>query len=670
MPAGSNETEPRQPKQQDQDRAPNVLFSRGVDALRRNQAAEAATLFEEAISIRRARPLYHFKLAHAYQVTRDIEQAAKAFENTIRLQPDLWQAQLGLGLIYFGQGKRKESARFFKEVLRCIASSFAERMWLIPRRIGAKSSAQAKYGQLGKSAVSARALHAIGLALESRGKLEKAIVRYRAASKIDPECTEALKSLGQALIKSFFYKEAAQQLERARGLEPKDPETLAYLGLALAWLAKFDEAEPPIDEALALSSDGSDALFAKGWLLQLTGDPDSATACFEKALAQAPKMIDAHLGLGTNLRDLGRFEEAAQCIKQVLSLDPGNGYALQHLSRSRKFTANDPELAAVRRALCRRTRPTQEQIRLHYAAGKMFDDIGEVDEAFDHYRRGNDLFDVRFDTTAHAEHISALIRTFSPAFFEQTEGYGDPSERPLFIVGMPRSGTTLVEQIIASHPRAFGAGELQDMIRLKERLPELTQADTPYPDCVSRIGQGLAGSLARKYLKKLQELSADADRVTDKMPGNFLHLGLIALLFPKARIIHCMRNPLDTCVSIYLTPLYGWHPYACSLTHLGHYYREYQRLMDHWRDVLPLPCLDLVYEDLVADQEGVSRQIIDFCGLEWDERCLTFYDTKRAVQTSSSEQVRRPVSSASIGRWKRYEAHLGALKEAIGTKAG
>ena len=211
----------------------------------------------------------------------------------------------------------------------------------------------------------------------------------------------------------------------------------------------------------------------------------------------------------------------------------------------------------------------------------------------------------------------------------------------------------------------FGAGELAQIHASIERLPGLLETEEAYPDCIPTIDKDTLRSLAAEYLESLRELSPDALRITDKMPANFMHLGLIASLFPRARIIHCMRDPLDVCVSNYVTRFVAGVPYSFDLTNLGLYYRSYERLMDHWRRVLPNPMLEVRYEDLIADQAGVSRQIVDYCGLEWDDRCLAFHKTERSVLTASYLQVRKPIFSNSIGRWRRYEQHLGPLKAAL-----
>ncbi|MGI9465390.1 MAG: sulfotransferase family protein, partial [Aestuariivirgaceae bacterium] len=238
--------------------------------------------------------------------------------------------------------------------------------------------------------------------------------------------------------------------------------------------------------------------------------------------------------------------------------------------------------------------------------------------------------------------------------------HGDPSERPVFIIGMPRAGTTLCEQIIASHREADGVGELDEIKNLASQL-----APQPYPAQVGQLGKNDIGNLAAKYLRRIDSLADRAAlRVADKWPTNFLHLGLIAILFPNARIIHCERDPMDTCLSIYAENFSGV-AYSNDLEHIGAFYRQCRRLMAHWSNVLPTPVFNLSYEDMVENQEASTRDLLDFCGLAWDPACLEFHTTKRTVKTTSMQQVRQPIYSRSIGRWKNYERHLGPLRNAL-----
>ncbi len=263
------------------------------------------------------------------------------------------------------------------------------------------------------------------------------------------------------------------------------------------------------------------------------------------------------------------------------------------------------------------------------------------------------------------DEFDRLIATFTPEFFEAQTSPGSDSERPVFILGMPRSGTTLVEQIIARHPLAFGAGELMTRNRVTWTLPAALKSGTTYPECAALMDERFTDEAANGYLKELRQLPDAAVRVTDKMPNNFRHIGLIARLFPRARIIHCQRNPMDICLSCYFLDFRGRLGFAYDLTHLGQYYRQYERLMAHWKKVSPIPILDVRYEDLIADSEAVSRRMIDYCGLEWDDACLAHDETERPVMTASHWQARQPIYKTSVERWRHYERHLEPLSRAL-----
>ncbi len=299
---------------------------------------------------------------------------------------------------------------------------------------------------------------------------------------------------------------------------------------------------------------------------------------------------------------------------------------------------------------------------------KLHDEGGDYDEAFHCFRAGNDLRKAghRYQPEEESLFVDRLMASFNKELFGEKERIGNRSERPVFIVGMPRSGTTLVEQILASHPQVHGHGELEEMAELVRGLSERLGSRQPYPECVKTLDEITAGSLAEAHLAQLERHGCGVVRSIDKMPHNFLHLGLIALLFPRARLIHCLRDPLDTCLSCYFQDFGSRHRFSCDLEQLGRCYRNYQRLMAHWHATLPRPILDVPYEGLVHDQELWCRKLIDFLGLPWDERCLTYYKTERPVLTSSAWQVRQPIYTSSVGRWRHYAKHLGPLFSSLG----
>jgi tetratricopeptide (TPR) repeat protein len=304
---------------------------------------------------------------------------------------------------------------------------------------------------------------------------------------------------------------------------------------------------------------------------------------------------------------------------------------------------------------------TNERRSLHFALGKLYDSKKQYRKAFEHYRSGNELKHARYDPVEHVRKIDTIISTYSADMMAAMPRSGIRSERMVFVVGMPRSGTSLVEQVLSSHPDVFGAGELTYINQQTRTL----DASAGYPQCVPKLTQQALTENARNYLERISELSPDALRVIDKMPGNFAYLGYIELLFPGARIIHCKRDPLDTCLSNYFQNFSSLLYYAYNLTNLGAFYKNYTRLMEHWQKAITLPMIEVQYEDMIADQEGGSRRIVEFCGLEWDEQCMNFHKADRYVATASYDQVRRPMYKSSVARWKNYEKYIGPLIDAL-----
>ena len=464
-----------------------ALFSRGVAALRAKRAVEAVDLLKQAISVRRARPLYHFKLGQALQAAGRHDEAAEAFASSIRLNPDLWPAYIALGAIHQKRGERGAAAVHLKQGRRLALAGSIERAVLAPSRLGLWGLVLARYGHLGRKTMVSQAHCRLGRVHEGRGKLDAAKAEYRRALNADPDCIEALNALGEVLSGERAYDAAAGQLEKACAVEPDNSDTLAILGPVLARLARHDEAVAVAERCLGLGPDRPRSHCAMGWVLHLKGDSVGAVLHFESALAIDSRLADGHLGLGTTLQSLGKLDEAVEQFRNCLSIEPGNGEALWYLSRNLKLGADDLEPAQLERALARTSLSANERMTLNFAAGKMYDDIDAVDKAFEHYRLANDLMDAEFDPEDGAAKVTALIENFGTGLFEKTEGYGVSSELPVFIVGMPRSGTTLIEQILASHPYIFGAGELTQIRAGTDRLPASLGLAEAYPDCLPRV---------------------------------------------------------------------------------------------------------------------------------------------------------------------------------------
>ncbi len=394
------------------------------------------------------------------------------------------------------------------------------------------------------------------------------------------------------------------------------------------------------------------------------GNIEEARAIYEEVLARAPDFQPATLAYGQLCVTLGDLDTARSVFRRAWEQWRSIG-ALVGLGLCEKLPPDSPEALEIGRLLQRNDLSMSEYVELHQNAAGIADRAGDYEGAFHHFAEAKRLAPGSFDLDAHRTFYRALKELFSPAFFAERQGYGHPSARPVFIVGMPRSGTTLTEQIISSHPDSAGAGELTALPKL--RRPFIAQGFRGYGKWIRGLTRADVRKVAEDYLKILDGVSADALRVTDKMPHNYENLGLIALLFPNARIVHCTRDPRDTCVSCFTTPLnLHLHRYTNDLTTLGGYYREYVDLMDHWREVLPIPIYESNYEELVGSLEEKAHGLIDFIGLPWDPACLAFHESKRAVFTASKAQVRQPLYSSSVARWRRYEKHLGPLVTALG----
>jgi hypothetical protein len=386
----------------------------------------------------------------------------------------------------------------------------------------------------------------------------------------------------------------------------------------------------------------------------LLGRLADARECYEKVLRVAPHSTQALVGIGQIEALEGRFTEAEAAYRRALEIDPRASYALAALVWLRKMTPADSEWVKRAEEVAGGDLMAVNEASLRFAIGKYYDDVGEYGRAFRSYQRANELNKQRtapYDREDRTRFVTDVVRVFTrEALTAACDGASD-SARPVLVVGMPRSGTSLVEQIIASHPQAWGAGEL-DFWQIAARGHARDVPDEPR-----------RRRLAEDYLKVLTRHSAGALRVVDKTPANSDYLGLIHAVFPRAHIIHMQRDPIDTCLSCYFHQFPPAVNYSLELADLAHYYREHRRLMDHWRSVLPANAfLEVPYAGLTADQEGWSRRIIEFIGLPWDERCLAFEKTVRPVNTASVWQVRQKMYGTSVGRWRHYEKFIGPLR--------
>ncbi|MBI1212787.1 MAG: tetratricopeptide repeat protein [Alphaproteobacteria bacterium] len=507
-----------------------------------------------------------------------------------------------------------------------------------------------------------------GIEHHKSGRKEEAERVYRSVLQKVPNQPDALNLLGVLAMEADNHEAAFDFLGRAIQARPKDPAILNNYGNALSLVRRYEEASEHLERAVAINPDMADAWLNLGRNLNMSGHPLRAIECFKRLQKLRPDSPSVQSGMVRALMELGRTEAAESAARELIAKHPKSSTGYVNLANTRKFKLEDPEVEAIEALLADSDTAAKEHRGLYFAAAKIYDDTKRFDNAFKYYDTANKLAGGTYDAVALERFYADLKKTYSRKFFEERRNFGVQSERPVFIVGMPRSGTTLLETVIGSHPQAFAAGELETIKRLEREMSTLVFKDEGVGKNARHLTWAGAEVLANRYLDVIDHKARKdaAIRVTDKMPHNFQTVGFIALLFPNARIIHSKRNPMDTCLSCWMQNFNDSHSYSRDLADAGHHYRQYQDLMAHWHEVLPGRILDVEYEDMVGNQEETSRKVIEHIGLPWDDAVLQFHKLDRTVLTASVWQVRQPIYKQSAGRWKNYEAHIGHLRKALG----
>ncbi len=453
-----------------------------------------------------------------------------------------------------------------------------------------------------------------------------------------------------------------KQQKVARNRTGKSPDAaLARADQALQ-AKQWDKASGALRDVLKVRPDHVDSWINLGALHIKAGEAQKAGKALKRALELQPKSVPALANLANLKKQLGDNEAATGLYRQALALAPENAQLWYELTLVKKFQSRDADFTAMENL--RKSRKLSDRDRMHtnYALGKALEDIGDFDATFACLAEANGLrrSAVHFDIETERAMFDRLIKIFDTQFLADHSRVGNDDERAVFVLGMPRSGTSLIEQILASHSDVFGAGERSYLSDV------LADAVPGFPEAATLLTGSSFQNIGKAYVERLTKLSSRAKRITDKMPRNFLFVGMLAVILPRARIIHCRRSPMDTCFSCFALHFPYGQEFSYDLAELGAYYRLYRRLMEHWHRVLPGRILDVTYEQVVADPEPQARRLAKFCGLKWQDACLDFHKNKRQVITASATQVREPVHSRSVARWKRFADHLVPLAEALG----
>jgi tetratricopeptide (TPR) repeat protein len=590
-------------------------------------------------SFRRARALASqdaeclVETADALRALGRAREAVPLYQRALQNDPRLVEAQNNLGNAYLELAQPAQAAACYRLALqlRPDDAQILCNLGNVERELGNLDQALA----LCRRAValdpgSSVAHNKLGLVLVTLGQRDEAEASYRRALEVSPRYAEALNNLGNLLRGYGRRREAVALYTQAIEGDPNRPENHWNLGSVLFELRRTREAVASYARALALKPDYAPALLSMGVALRQQRRPVEAERSCQAALAADPNYVEALSFLGELRADRGRFAEAEELFRRAIAIQPEFAAAYFGIATHRKMTRDDKAWLTGAEALLSRPLLLAQDISLRYALGKYYDDVGEYDRAFEHYREANGLskrYESNYSQAQLTERVDQIIRSCDAAFLQRFAAQGSGSEQPVFIVGMPRSGTSLTEQILASHPAVVGAGE----------VPFWNGAFTAYrkAEIKGPIDANLIPGMAADYLERLAAECDGGARVVDKMPANFFYAGLIHAAFPQGRIIHMQRHPLDTCLSVYFQNFFGMGPFANDLDDLAHYYGQYLRLMNHWRALLPATALlEIPYEALIGDQEGWSRRMVDFIGLPWDPKCLDFHQTDRAVITA------------------------------------
>jgi tetratricopeptide (TPR) repeat protein len=618
------------------DEALNLL---GVLTVQTGRPEEAAELIGRAIKIDGAKPEFHYNLGLARLALNDRDAAIECFRRAVALRPDYAEALTNLGNLFLNKGDNEEAEECFRSAAKLDPGNA-----VIHNNLGA--------------------------ALIAREEAEKAEQSFREALRLKADYPEALNGLGLALGALGRFDEAIDSFQAALRHKPNYAQAFNNLGNIYFDEDRLEDAEDCYRKAMEFRSNYAQARRKLARLYLELNSFDPALEIYEGTLADDPESEPGWSGKANVLDRMRKTEEAYGIVRRF-SRDgpPPLGMINLYAAMAGKEGRRSEVAEELEHKLAESDWQDQQRRRFHFVLGDLYDGIDAFGEAFKHYQEGNRLRPTPFDPEINADFFMQRAEFYSAERLAALPRAGNESNLPVFVVGMPRSGTSLVEQILSCHKDVYATGELRDIPKLVEPIAAaltLNDDGTMEPPLAAKdaLDKG-----AERHLQRLRELGGAAIRVTDKMPYNFLNLGLIALLFPRARIIHCVRDPIDTCLSCYFQNFARGNLFAFDLRHAGLYYRQYERLMAHWGEVLDLPILEVRYEEHVGAPEKVCRDMLDFLELDWDPACLRFHESNRFTRTASRDQVREPIYTSSAGRWRNYEPHIAPLIEALGLEA-
>jgi tetratricopeptide (TPR) repeat protein len=647
----------------------NIL---GVVQHRQGRAKDAIKTLRQGIKVNGAVANFHANLGEMLRQQGEVDKALTVLRRATRLDPNSAQAFNNLGIAYFDKAKFEDAAAMYRKAIE-LDPSYPEphnNLGNALRALGqAKEAADCYDKALALRPDYAEAHNNVATLLGGTGRFKEAEESLRRSIELKPDNLDAYRHLANVLVHQNKADEAVRILNEAVRKDERNVPNLVALVRAHLKLGTYQLAEVIARAALKLEPDNAEVLCVYGQTCHELDRHQEAIDYYHEALAKRPEFGECRNYLAVALKAVGDFASAQNELEDLIKKQPGLVGAYSSISDMVKFTSDHPHFLAMRNLVEAAGEAKDERFMfLHYALGKAYDDMEDYENAFKQFSAGAEIkrSKINYDEEKSQRFFDGIMQTYDEAFFADDGYKGHPSNLPIFIVGMPRSGSTLVEQVLASHPQVHGAGEIkvasQAVHAMRRAFPDLPA----FPEIGRALKPPHYDYFAQHYLNATARLSETADHITDKLLTNFYFLGVIRKAFPNAKVIHTRRSPADTCLSCFSKLFKDEMPYSYDLRELGRYYKRYERLMAHWRKVLPAGfMLEIDYEDMVSSLADKAREIVRFCGLEWDERCLNFHESERPVKTASVSQVRKPIYASSVGRWQRYGSQLQPLLEAL-----
>lgn len=650
-----------------------------TDALASAQKKIAAKRFDEALQIlepiletapENPEALYMSAVCHRYQGDND---AALVVLDTLKgLSPEHGRAYQEEGHNYRDLGRADEALLAYSRACRynpALDASWRGQLKILSSK-GLNAQADQVRAQLERLASLPRPLVAV-TDLVAQGRVLKAEDICRKFLRAVPHHVEGMRLLASIGMRLGVLDDAEFLLQSAARLEPDNIQVRIDYIQVLRKRQKFDIAREEARQLLQQAPDNPQFLSLYAIESMQTGDYETALEVFDEVLEKVPGDPGTLTSKGHALKTRGDYDAAVDAYRAALTSQPGHGEAYYSLANLKVYSFSDSEVQAMQMQVqASNNLSYMDRVYLHFAQGKAFEDIGEFEKSFDCYARGNQLKKAqsRYDADQMTEDLAAQRRVCTKDFFAERDDFGDKTPDPIFILGLPRAGSTLLEQILSSHSQVDGTLELPNILSLSQRLRRMGRGEgkRPYPENLSQLSQAECAEYGSEFLRDTEIHRQGAAFFIDKMPNNFRHIGLIKLILPNAKVIDARRNPMACCFSGYKQLFAEGQEFTYSLEDIGQYYRDYVQLMDHWDEVLPGFVLRVTNEDVVDDLEREVRRILAFCELPFEEACLEFHRTRRNIRTPSSEQVRQPVNRSGLDYWRNYEPWLGSLKNALG----